>query len=134
MKRVTSTDDADIEDQEDDNTPDGGGSNGSPSTGSGTGNGQNPNGQYTISVTSANTAQGTVTGGGTFTSGSRIQIVATPKSGYAFDKWSDGNTSATRQITVSQNLSLTAQFKEVSAGSGSDQGGEDDNQSSVPKF
>lgn len=85
-------------------------------------------------MTSANTAQGTVSGGGTFTSGSRIEIKATPKSGYAFDKWSDGNTSATRQLTVSQNLSLTASFKEVSAGGGTDQTGEDDNQSSVPEF
>ena len=105
------------------------GTNG-PSTGSGTGNGsqnQNPNGQYTISVTSANTAQGTVTGGGTFTSGSRIEIKATLKSGYAFDKWSDGNTSATRQLTVSQNHNLTASFKVVDAGGRIDQtGGEDD--------
>lgn len=66
-----------------------------------------------------------------------IKIKATPKSGYAFDKWSDGNTSATRQLTVSQNLNLTAQFKEVSAGGGTDQtggSGDDDNQSSVPEF
>ena len=115
----------------------GGGSGSNSSNGS---NGQtpNPNGQYTISVTSANTAQGTVTGGGTFTSGSRIQVVATPKSGYAFDKWSDGNTSATRQITVSQNLNLTAQFKVTEAGgSGTDQtggSGDNDNQSSTPEF
>ena len=88
------------DDDNDDDNPSGG------NTPSGGGSGQtpNPNGQYTIRVTSANTAQGTVTGGGTFTSGSRIQIAATPKSGYAFDKWSDGNTSATRQITVSQNI------------------------------
>ena len=97
---------------------------------------QNPNGQYTINVTSANTAQGTVSGGGTFTSDSRIEIKATPKSGYAFDKWSDGNTSATRQLTVSQNRNLTASCKEVSAGGGTDQtgGNDDDNQSSVPEF
>ena len=129
-----------------DNDDDNPGGGGNPSTGSGTGtsgNGsQNSNGQYTISVTSANTAQGTVSGGGTFTRGSRIEIKATPKSGYAFDKWSDGNTSATRQITVSQNLSLTASFIRStgsgtdSAGGGTDQtgGNDDDNQSSVPEF
>lgn len=78
-------------------------------------------------MTSANTAQGTVSGGGTYTSGSRIEIKATPKSGYAFDKWSDGNTSATRQLTVSQNLNLTVSFKVAeTGGSGTDQGGEND--------
>ncbi len=60
VKRVTSTDDNDIEDPEDDN-PDGGGSiNGGQTQGGST------NRQYTLSVTSANTAQGTVTGGGTY--------------------------------------------------------------------
>lgn len=118
-----------------DDDPDGGGSGSNGSNGSN--QTPNHNGQYTISVTSANTAQGTVTGGGTYTSGSRIQIVATPKSGYAFDKWSDGNTSATRQITVSQNLNLTASFKVFEQGGGTDQTGgtgDDDNQSSVPEF
>lgn len=79
--------------------------------------------QYTITVTSANTAQGTVTGGGTYAEGSRVNISATPKSGYQFDKWSDGNTSASRQVTVSQNLTLTASFKTVSSGGGT--GGDD---------
>lgn len=129
VRKLTATDTTDGDDEGDDTN---GGSN--SSSGSNGSQNQNPNGQYTINVTSANTAQGTVTGGGTFTSGSRIQIVATPKSGYAFDKWSDGNTSATRQITVSQNLNLTASFKVFEQGGGTDQSGEDDNQSSVPEF
>lgn len=111
VKRVTSADDSEVEDPDNEPTdPNGSGSNGSNSSNGSNDQNQNLNGQYTISVISANTAQGTVSGGGTFTSGSRIQIVATPKSGYAFDKWSDGNTAATRQHTVSQNLNLTAQF------------------------
>ena len=81
--------------------------------------------QYTLSVTSANTAQGTVTGGGTYNEGAVVTLTATPKSGYLFDKWSDGNTQATRSITVSQNLSLTAQFK-AADGSGSGSSGSDD--------
>ena len=94
---------------EDDVTdPDGNGGSGSGSQNQG---GQNTSRQYTISVASANTEQGTVTGGGTFTEGSRINVSASPKSGYAFEKWSDGNTQASRSITVSQNLSLTASFK-----------------------
>lgn len=67
--------------------------------------------QYTISVTSANTDQGTVSGGGTYSEGSRVNISATPKAGYQFDKWNDGNTSATRTVSVSQDESFVAQFK-----------------------
>lgn len=96
-------------------TPDGGGSIPTNPSGGNTGGGTTEGGsstrQYTISVTSANSAQGSVSGGGTYSEGSRVNISATPASGYAFDKWSDGNTQATRTINVSQNLSLTAQFK-----------------------
>ena len=107
--------------------PNGGGSSPSnPSGGNTSGSGTNTNRQYTISVTSANTAQGTVTGGGTYSEGSRVNVTATPKSGYAFDKWSDGNTQATRTINVTQNLSLTASFKAVSSGGNTEPGGEDD--------
>lgn len=73
---------------------------------------------YTVTVTSANTAQGTVTGGGTYTNASRITVKATPNAGYVFDKWSDGDTNASRNIIVSQNLTLTASFK--ASGSTSD--------------
>ena len=96
-------------------TPDGGGSIPTNPSGGNTGGGTTGGGsstrQYTISVTSANSAQGSVSGGGTYSEGSRVNISATPASGYAFDKWSDGNTQATRTINVSQNISLTAQFK-----------------------
>lgn len=81
---------------------------------------QNQTRQYNLSVESENTKQGTVTGGGTFTEGSIVTVKATPKAGYLFDKWSDGNTSASRNITVSEDMSLTASFKaaEPSGGSG----------------
>lgn len=83
------------------------------------------NRQYTLTIQSANTAQDTVTGGGTYSEGSRVNVnvTATPKSGYQFDKWSDGNTSANRTINVTQNMSLTAQFKAVVSGGGSQGGG-----------
>ena len=112
VKRVTSTDDADIEDPEDDGIDPNGGGNGGGNTNQGSGT--NTNRQYTISVTSANTAQGTVTGGGTYSEGSRVNVTATPKSGFQFDKWSDGNTSASRTVNVSKNESFVAQFKEAS--------------------
>lgn len=58
--------------------------------------------------------------------GSRVNVTATHKSGFQFDKWSDGNTSASRTINVTQNLSLTASFKAVSSGGNTEPGGEDD--------
>lgn len=110
VKRVTSTDDGDVEDPDNEgNDPNGGGD--TPSGGNTSGSGTNTNRQYTISVSSADSNQGTVTGVGTYSEGSRVNVTATPKSGYAFDKWSDGNTSASRTINVSQNLTLTASFK-----------------------
>ena len=106
-------------------SPDGGGNGGGSS--SGTGGGTNNNRQYTISVSSANTTQGTVTGGGTFSEGSRVTITATPKSGYQFDKWSDGVTTASRYITVSNNLTLTASFKTATGGGTGGSGDEEEN-------
>ena len=99
-------------------------SNPSNPSGGNTGGGST-NRQYTISVTSANTDQGTVSGGGTYSEGSRVNISATPKAGYQFDKWNDGNTSATRTVSVSKNESFVAQFKvadstENPGGSGDD--------------
>ncbi|MDD6100565.1 MAG: hypothetical protein PUD08_07810, partial [bacterium] len=97
-------------------------SNGSnPSGGSSTGNpeGETPAvKQFTLTVLSANEEQGTVTGGGTFDEGTSASISATAKSGYQFEKWSDGNTAASRTITVTENLTLTASFtaEETSGG------------------
>ena len=116
-------------DNDDDNDNPGGGDNGggNPSNPSNPSNGSgNTTRQYTISVSSANTAQGTVTGGGTYSEGSRVNVTATPKSGYAFDKWSDGNTSTSRTINVTQNLSLTASFKASDQTGGGATGSGDD--------
>ena len=55
-----------------------------------------------------------------------MNISATAKSGYVFDKWSDGNTQANRTINVTQNLSLTASFKAVDQTGGNTEPGEDD--------
>ncbi len=66
---------------------------------------------YTITLLSANEAQGSVSGGGTYADGEEASIVATPASGYLFDRWSDGDTNATRTITVTADLTLTAAFK-----------------------
>ena len=84
--------------------------------------------QYTISVTSANADQGTVSGGGTYAEGSRVNISATPKEGYQFDKWNDGNTSATRTVSVSQDESFVAQFKAADSTEPGGSGNPDDSE------
>ena len=82
----------------------------------------------TLTVRSANESQGTVSGGGTFDEGSTQTIKATPKTGYAFDKWSDGNMENPRTVKLTSDLTLTASFKTATTGggdqgSGGDQGG-----------
>lgn len=66
--------------------------------------------QYTITVQSANPTMGSVSGGGTYNAGTNITISATAFSGYHFTQWQDGNTNATRNITVSGNATYTASF------------------------
>lgn len=54
---------------------------------------------------------GTVSGGGYYDEGEQVNLIATPASGYKFSQWSDGNTSASRTITVgSSPTTYTAYF------------------------
>lgn len=72
---------------------------------------ENP--KYTLTVSSNNTSYGTVTGGGSYTTGTTATLAATPKVGYKFLNWSDGNNSATRTVTVTSNATYTAQFRPI---------------------
>lgn len=63
---------------------------------------------YTLTVNSG--TGGTVTGGGTFENGTTTTITATPNTGYIFVKWNDGNTNASRSVTVNSNATYTAEF------------------------
>lgn len=71
---------------------------------------------YQISV-QASTAGGSVSIDGfstlstTVANGTSVTISATPDSGYEFERWSDGNTNATRTVTVDRAITLTASFK-----------------------
>ena len=72
---------------------------------------------YSVTVSSANTSMGTVSGGGEYEEGTTATITATPKSGYKFTKWSDGTTKNPYTFTVTKDISLTAYFeKESSSG------------------
>ena len=82
----------------------------------------------TLTVRSANESQGSVSGGGAFNEGSTQTVRATPKTGFAFDKWSDGSTQNPRTVKLTSDLTLTASFKTATTGggdqgSGGDQGG-----------
>lgn len=65
---------------------------------------------YKLTVNSENTTKGTVTGTGSYKYGSTATIAATPKTGYSFSKWDDGNTNKSRTVTVSGNKTYTAYF------------------------
>lgn len=68
---------------------------------------------YKITTSVTPTGGGTVTGGGTYDRNSRVTLKATPATGYKFVKWSDGNTSATRTITVTEAKTYTAEFEKI---------------------
>ena len=100
---------------------------GNPGGGSPSGGTSNPGGttgqtkKRTLTVRSANESQGSVSGGGTFDEGSTQTVRATPKTGFAFDKWSDGSTQNPRTVKLTSDLTLTASFKTATTGGG-DQG------------
>lgn len=50
----------------------------------------------------------TLSGEGYYSSGSNVEISCVPDDLYEFVRWSDGNTNATRIITVTEDITLTA--------------------------
>lgn len=80
--------------------------------------------KYTVAVSASPTNGGTVAGGGQYTSGQQAMLSAVANSGYKFSRWNDGNTSATRSVTVVNNASFIATFVEdtQSGGSGIEEG------------
>lgn len=73
---------------------------------------RNDGASYTI-VLSTDIEKGSVSGGGLYEDGEIVRISATPKVGYLFARWSDGNTENPRKISVESELSLTAEFTAV---------------------
>ena len=65
--------------------------------------------KYTITLSAGE--GGTVsTTGGEYEAGQTVSVTASPKEGYLFIDWSDGNTDPTRTITVNTNTYLIANF------------------------
>ncbi len=71
---------------------------------------QNAPATYTLTVVANNPEYGTVTGSGSYTEGSEATITATANDGYYFDRWNDGDTNATRTVTVTADITYTANF------------------------
>ncbi|OYP44891.1 hypothetical protein CIK89_04270, partial [Prevotella sp. P4-119] len=65
----------------------------------------------------------TVTGAGRYPAGQSVEISASPAEGYQFNRWSDGDTNASRSITLNSNTALTAYFKSDSDTGGQEPGG-----------
>lgn len=65
---------------------------------------------YTLTVKANNDNYGTVEGSGEYAENASATLKATAKSGYEFKQWSDGNTAATRVVTVVADKTYTATF------------------------
>ena len=69
---------------------------------------------FTVTATSSNTEQGTVSGGGEFSFGQTCTVTATPAEGYNFLHWTiDGtvvSTSASYSFEVESDVNLVAHF------------------------
>jgi xyloglucan-specific exo-beta-1,4-glucanase len=72
-------------------------------------------GKYTLVTTASPSAGGTVSGGGSYTSGSTATLTATPASGYTFTGWSGDatGTSTTATVTMNGDKSVTANFAAI---------------------
>lgn len=69
--------------------------------------------RYTLSLSSSPSYGGTTTGAGSYESGTKVTVNATPNSGYRFVRWSDGGYQQ-HTVTMDSNKSLTAYFEAYS--------------------
>lgn len=68
-----------------------------------------------IKATASPNGGGIVTGSGMYQPGDVATLEASASEGYAFVKWSDGETSATREVNVGDiSMHFVAEFEEVS--------------------
>ena len=65
---------------------------------------------HTITVQSADSEMGTVTGNGVYAENVEVSIEAIPADHYHFVQWTDGNTDNPRTITVVEDTTFTAEF------------------------
>ena len=99
VKSVTSTDDSDVEDNE--------------TTNNDTTTGTTQTVKNKLTLASADASMGSVTPAGEneYDAGTQVNISAVAASGYTFLRWSDGDTNATRTLTMDEAKTLTATFQ-----------------------
>ena len=97
--------------------------NGGSSSSSGSSQGGSSSSNVTISLNAVGNGKVSIDGGTAGVSksksvapGTQVAILATPDSGATFTQWSDGNTEASRNVTVNAAMSLTATFSGGNAG------------------
>ena len=66
--------------------------------------------KVTITANVTPEGAGTVSGAGEVNKGSEVTLTATANDGYTFTKWDDDSTSATRTITPTADVTVTATF------------------------
>lgn len=69
--------------------------------------------KYTLSLSASPSYAGTTSGAGTYETGTRVTVNATPNTGYRFVRWSDGGAQS-HYVTMDANKSLTAYFEAYS--------------------
>lgn len=70
---------------------------------------------FTITTNVSPSGSGTVTGGGTYSSGTSVELHAIANAGYEFSKWSDDVEDNPRSITVKKDQAFKAIFAELLA-------------------
>lgn len=68
---------------------------------------------YRLTLNVNKPEMGSVTGAGGYIYNTKVTITATANEGYRFVRWSDGITSATRTVTMTGYITLTAIFEAV---------------------
>ncbi len=72
---------------------------------------------YTVNTSSNPVAGGTTSGGGTFSEGANVTVVAEANAGYTFLNWTEGgaevSTSSSYSFTASTNRDLVANFSRI---------------------
>ena len=91
------------------NKPSGGGSQ----VGGGGDSQPQPSGKKTLAIMVTPSEGGSVTGAGTYDAGTQVSVKAIPNEGYEFVDWEDGETFASRTVTMDNDMTLMATFKAV---------------------
>ena len=93
------------------NKPSGGGSQ--VGGGSDAGSHPQPSGKKTLAILVTPTEGGSATGAGTYDAGTKVEVTAIANEGYEFSQWEDGDNFPTRNVTMNEDMTLTATFKPV---------------------